>query len=151
MKNLNTEITINASSDKVWGILMDHKSYPNWNPFIKQLSGSTTEGEYLIAIIQPPDSKPMEFKPIVIKNIKGKEFRWLGKLFIKGVFDGEHYFILETIDAHKTRFIHGENFTGLFSGLLLSMIGDKTLRGFKAMNEAIKQQAETIDKEFKYI
>ena len=84
----------------------------------------------------------MQFKPIVITNSQGQEFRWKGKLFVKGIFDGEHYFIVEPVGSDQTRFIHGENFTGIFSGLMFKMIGEDTLTGFQAMNIALKNQAE---------
>jgi hypothetical protein len=66
----------------------------------------------------------------------------LGKLGIKGVLDGEHYFQLKVIDSQKTELIHGENFSGILSGLLLKMIGEKTKNGFEAMNEALKIEVE---------
>ena len=76
----------------------------------------------------------MDFKPIVLKNQFRQEFRWKGKLGMKGIFDGEHYFILEEISTKQTRFIQGENFTGLLSGLLLKMI-DEEHQGWIYFNE----------------
>jgi len=109
MKFLEMEITINASPEAVWGILLDHGAYPDWNPFIVQISGSTQPGENLSVNIKPPESKPMEFKPIVLVNEKEKEFRWVGKLLVKGIFDGEHYFLLEPIGPNETRFTQAES------------------------------------------
>lgn len=43
----------------------------------------------------------MTFSPEVLKAERGKEFRWLGKFLVKGLVDGEHYFLLEqTPGAH---------------------------------------------------
>lgn len=145
MKNLETEITINANSQEVWKVLMDHQEYSEWNPFIKHISGNTTQGENLKVTIQPEGKDPMDFTPIVLINQQEKEFRWLGHLFVKGLFDGEHYFQLETIGPNKTKFIHGENFSGLMSGALLKMIGDNTLNGFRSMNEALKAKVENLE------
>jgi hypothetical protein len=142
MRKLETVIEINASVEDVWNVLMDHKAYPNWNPFIKQISGSTRPGEKLSATIQNEGKKPMEFAPIVLVNETNKEFRWKGKLFVKGLFDGEHYFILEKIGASKTRFTHGEQFTGMLTGVILKMIGEDTKTGFEAMNSSLKTLVE---------
>ena len=142
MRNLETEITINTSPEVVWDILLDHNAYPDWNPFITQISGPTQPGENLLVTITPPDSKPMEFKPLVLKNDKEKEFRWVGKLIVTGIFDGEHYFLVESVGPNETRFTQGENFTGILSGLFMKMIGKNTLAGFEIMNEALKKQAE---------
>jgi len=141
-RNLNSEIVIEAPSDAVWNVLMNHEAYSEWNPFIKKISGSTQPGEYLETTLQTGGNDPMVFKPIVLKNQLSKEFRWKGKLGIKGIFDGEHYFILEEITPNRTRFIQGENFTGLFSGLLMKMIGEDTKGGFISMNNALKARVE---------
>lgn len=142
MRSIRTEIEINASAKEVWNVLMNHQSYHEWNPFIKKISGSTNLGESFEVTIQSGEKDPMKFKPIVLVNKVNQEFRWVGKLGIKGVFDGEHYFILEQAGPNQTKFIHGENFTGLLSGLLMMMIGKDTERGFNEMNKAIKLRVE---------
>ena len=145
MKTLTTSITINASAQKVWQVLMNHKDYPNWNPFIKQITGDPQEGASIQVTLQPENKKPMEFSPIVLNNEAEKEFRWLGHLFVKGLFDGEHFFKLEEIDANKTKVIHGENFTGIMASVLLSMIGESTQNGFVAMNNSLKNKVESLN------
>ncbi|MGB0369407.1 MAG: SRPBCC domain-containing protein, partial [Flavobacteriales bacterium] len=87
-------------------------------------------------------SKPQAFQPVVLKNERNREFRWKGKLFVQGLFDGEHYFQLNRISDNETEFIHGENFSGVFVGPIMSMIGDKTKAGFIAMNQALKNRVE---------
>lgn len=138
-----TEIIIDAPKAQVWNVLMDFAAFPKWNPFIKTISGEQQEGAQLKVEIQAPDQQPMTFTPQILQCEQEKEFRWLGKLWMKGLFDGEHYFRLEAISAQQTRFIHGENFSGLLSGIILKMIGDSTLKGFQAMNEALKSRAES--------
>jgi hypothetical protein len=68
----------------------------------------------------------------------------LGHLLVSGVFDGEHYFLLEPIGSERTRFTQGEKFSGLLVGLLGGMLS-ATEAGFKAMNTALKKQAERSD------
>jgi hypothetical protein len=145
MRNIKTETIINASPEVVWEILMTHDAYPNWNPFIKEITGLTEPGEYLKVNIQPGEKEPMVFKPIVLTNEEVKEFRWRGKFLIKGIVDGEHYFLLEEINQNQTRFIQGENFTGILSGIFYKMMGKDTAEGFDAMNEALKEQAENTN------
>jgi hypothetical protein len=43
----------------------------------------------------------MTFKPTILTLESNKEFRWKGKLGITGIFDGEHYFILEYLNKDK--------------------------------------------------
>ena len=55
---------------------------------------------------------------MISKFEKNKEFRWKGKLFFKGLFDGEHYFILSDNKNGTTTITHGEYFSGVLVGLL---------------------------------
>jgi len=72
----------------------------------------------------------------------GEKFCWKGKLFITGLFDGTHYFILEEIEEGKTLLRHGESFTGLLTGPVLRKIGVATQEAFERMNLALKDRAE---------
>lgn len=141
-KELYTEIEINAAPEKVWQILIDFADYPNWNPFIKSIKGKPEVGEKLENFIQPSGAKGMTFKPTLLVVEKEKELRWLGKFFVPGLFDGEHFFKIETLDEKRVKFIHGENFKGLLVGFLAKSLDTDTLRGFREMNEALKHLAE---------
>ena len=126
---------------KIWDVLTDFESYPVWNPFIKKISGTKEVGEQLIVQIQPPEGNSMRFKPIVLRFDPKKEFRWEGKFLIKGLFDGEHYFILNDNNDGTTKFIQGENFSGLLINFFEHLL-EKTKNGFVLMNEALKKQCE---------
>ena len=65
-------------------------------------------------------------------------------MLFPGIFDGEHYFLLEPIGESRTRLTQGEKFSGLLVGLLSGTLST-TEAGFKAMNTALKQQAEQND------
>ena len=84
----------------------------------------------------------MSFKPKLLAVEPGRELRWLGRFLVPGLFDGEHYFLLEPDGSGGTRFTHGENFSGLF----VAMMGAKGFanieQGFDAMNRALKERAE---------
>lgn len=143
MKSIKTDITINTTSEKIWAVLTDFDSYPSWNPFIKKISGIKEVGETIFVQIQPPESNPMSFKPEILCLDPNKEFRWKGKFLIKGLFDGEHYFILRQKSDGTTRFVQGENFSGLLVWFLGNAL-EKTKNGFVQMNEALKKQCEQV-------
>ncbi len=143
-KQLESEIEINVPAERVWKVLTDFHAHPSWNPFIKELRGNPEVGEKLRVFIRPPGGKGMVFKPIVLKAEENRELRWLGKLFISGLFDGEHYFRIEPIDENRVRFIHGEIFSGLLVRLFAKSLDTGTLAGFREMNEALKKRAEEL-------
>ena len=108
MKQIETEIIIDAPIETVWQQLMHFKLYDKWNPFIRSIRGRKEEGHKLQIQLRTSKGKEMSFEPIVLKCKECDEFRWRGKLGIRGIFDGEHYFALEKISVYQTRFIHGE-------------------------------------------
>ncbi|MBK6620147.1 MAG: SRPBCC domain-containing protein [Saprospirales bacterium] len=140
-KNITTEITIHAPREKVWAILTDFNNYYSWNPFIVQSSGQAVVGSRLINTMMNGKGT-MVFKPVVLTVKQNEYFDWLGSLFIKGLFDGHHYFKLEDLGNGQTRLTQGENFSGILAGLLLISIGKQTRKGFEKMNEALKERAE---------
>ncbi|NCP84851.1 MAG: hypothetical protein GW809_05055 [Bacteroidetes bacterium] len=44
-QELSTSIQINASPEEVWNQLVNFKSYPEWNSFIKTINGTPEIGE----------------------------------------------------------------------------------------------------------
>lgn len=141
-KALYTEIEIDAPKEIVWQHLTDTGSHASWNPFIRRFEGELTVGRQLSVTIQPPGGSAMDFSPYVLKADQNKELRWIGRLGFRGVFDGEHYFIVEDRPDGKTLFRHGETFSGVLAYVLFGFLEDTTRNGFKAMNAALKQRAE---------
>lgn len=141
MKEIYTEIEINAPARAVWSILTDFNRFPQWNPFMKRISGNLQEGSKLEIFINPPNSSEMTIKPEILEYEPGKKLRWLGVLGVRKLFDGEHSWTTEKINEDKTLFIQKEIFTGLLvplgSGLLKN-----TATGFEMMNQALKEETE---------
>jgi hypothetical protein len=104
MKELVTDILINAPPSAVWKVLTDLPAYPEWNPFIRSISGDLKPGGRLTVVIQPPDGWSMTFRPRVLAATPNTELRWLGRLLIPGLFDGEHSFHLERLDESRSTF-----------------------------------------------
>jgi len=139
---LKTEMTINATPDKIWTIITDFKAYPDWNPFIRSVEGVVKQGSKIEAFITPPKSKGMSFKPVILVREERKELRWLGHLLFKGLFDGEHQFLISDNGDGSSTFHQNEKFTGLLVGLFAKSLNTNTKAGFEAMNLALKEKSE---------
>lgn len=142
MHRVDTQIEINASAARVWSLLMDFDGHPRWNPFVRSIAGTPAVGGQLVVHIQPAGSGGMRFRPTVLAVEPEREFRWKGKLLLPGLFDGEHYFLLEPRGERRMLFRHGEIFSGLFVPLFRRSLDGGTRQGFHAMNEALKREAE---------
>lgn len=143
MKSIYTEIEINAPVETVWQILTDFSAYPDWNTFIRSFDKIPEPGRRFSVTIQPVGGKPMTFKPICLALIPQEEFRWLGHLYIKGFFDGEHIFELKNQPENRTLFIQREDFRGLLVPLIWRKLNRSTRMGFEQMNQKLKKRAES--------
>ncbi len=138
-KTIQTEIIINAKPSEVWHVLTDFSKYSDWNPFITSIEGKAIVGEKIKANISG-----MTFKPMVLVAIVNKEFRWIGQLLFKGIFDGEHIFELIDNGDETTLFKHSENFNGILVGLFSKKLDAETKPGFESMNLALKNRVESL-------
>lgn len=141
MRELHTEIDIAAPPERVWDVLTDFGAYPEWNPFIRSIDGEPRVGSRLKLRIQPPGARAMTFRPTVRAAEPARELRWLGRLVLPRLVDGEHRLALEPLEGGRTRFIQSERFSGLLVVLLTKTL-TATERGFEQMNEALKRRVE---------
>lgn len=139
---IRTEINIKSDKQTIWNILTDFETYPNWNPFIKNINGDRFKGGKLKVKIQPPESSAMQFAPQILAFEEGRTFRWLGHFLFKGLFDGEHIFEIEEQADGTCLFVQREEFGGWLVPLFKKSLNEKTARGFRAMNEKLKELAE---------
>ncbi len=122
-------------------LITNFEDFPNWNPFIRRAMGELKIEFKLELFIQPSGSKGMTFRHKVLKVDPNHELRWLGRLYLPWLFDGEHALIIETLSENSVKFIQSENFKGLLVPFAHNLLRD-TQRGFMEMNSALKQRAE---------
>jgi hypothetical protein len=141
MRELRREIEIDAPPERVWAVVTDFASYPEWNPFVRRISGELREGARLEVRIEPPRGRATTFKPTVHAVEANRELRWLGRLLVPGIFDGEHSLRIEPLAGGRSRFVQSERFSGLLVGLVKDTLA-KTAAGFEQMNAALKARVE---------
>ncbi len=139
-RTIQTEVVINATSSKVWQVLTDFEAYPEWNPFIRQVTGAARTGGQLTIELNL-SGQTTTFQPTVLVVQPERELRWIGRPFIPGIFDGEHSFVIEPQGEGRVHFVQSEIFRGIlvpFSSAIL----DETEHSFREMNQALKERAE---------
>jgi len=122
MKELRTEIEIQASPDKVWQVLTNLDKYPEWNPFIHHAVGKAKVGETVDLDFQS-DSKGLKLHCVVITAEPNRELCWKYHVIHPGLFRGEHSFTIESLGNNRVRFIDREIFNGLLVPLQAKDIG----------------------------
>ena len=106
-----------------------------WNPFIRSISGELKAGERLRVSLKGSKGMEMTFKPTILVAETNRELRWIGRLLMPGLMDGEHSFRIEPVEGDRVRFVHSETFTGVLVPLITAMGVLKNAHiGFEEMN-----------------
>jgi hypothetical protein len=143
MKELRTEIEIQATPDKVWQVLTNLDLYPEWNPFIHHAIGKVEIGETVDIDFQP-DSKGLKLHCTVVTVEPNRELCWKYHVILPVLFRAEHRFTIEPIRNNRVRFIDREIFFGLLVPLQAKDIDTNSKHGFEEMDKALKAIAEQI-------
>lgn len=136
---IKTQITINSSAEETWKVFTDFNAYPSWNPFIKSIKGEVRKGNKIEAVITN-----MTFKPTVLEMEENKSLRWIGRLIMPGIFDGEHYFNIIGHNDGTCTFEQGEIFKGILVPLFKKKLNGETKDGFNEMNQKLKERVEAL-------
>lgn len=143
-REIRTEIRIRATPDRLWAVLTDFPSYPSWNPFVTAISGAPVAGTRLVVRLQTSGRSGMTFRPRVLIAKRPFEFRWLGRLGLPGLFDGEHSFKIADVGNGEVLFTQAESFRGLLVPLIWGRLERDTKPMFARMNEALRSRAEQV-------
>ncbi len=130
-------IDINATPAQVWAVLSETPEYPQGNPEISALIGPLVPGATLEKH-EGTGSDDMVFHPTVLVVRPAEELRWRGKLWVRGLFDAEHFFLMAP-HGGGTSFTQGERCHGIF---LWFFPPDAHVLGFDGMNRALKARLE---------
>ena len=147
MRTFQSEIVIDAPPEAVWDVLTDFAAYPAWSTFIARIEGSPEVGTELTVRLQPPGGRGMTFKPTVQYSEPARHLGWLGRLLVRGVFDGAHEFVLTGVAdvdgaaRERTHLVQRERFTGVLVPLFARTL-ERTALGFDQFNEALQVRAE---------
>jgi hypothetical protein len=138
MKTVSATTQIDALPMAVWAVLADLSRYPEWNPLFREASGQLAAGERItLRAVNPANGRLMTVKAKIVAADPGAELRWASS--VPGIMTGEHSFVLTPLGG-GTRLAQTE----IYGGLLAATVSvPRTETSFQALDEALKQRAET--------
>lgn len=137
---IETGIDISAPVERVWHVLTDFTSFPQWSRFIVGIEGRPSSGTRL-SVRLDDGSGTMQIHPEVLA-CEPHELRWRGVLAASFLFSGEHYFRLQPLSDGGMRLTHGEAFGGLLVPLLWKRLDTRTRQAFHRFNAALRERCE---------
>ena len=141
-------IEVHASKEKVYAVLTDFKSYPEWCPFTRRLKGQLVEGAQLDMEVEMSAGSPLRHQRVTVAELtSGEKIVWTYTLLPWAPW------LLHAVRAQRlsespsnpgsaTIYSTTDTMTGLLSPLVLFLYGASVQKGFECIARALKQRAE---------
>lgn len=143
MREVRTEIRIDAPADEVFRIVTDLDRYGEWNPLIVSARGRLAVGEKLDILIRLRGKPDLPYVVKILHIREGREFTWIGRMKLPGILDGTHRFELFPDGQDRCRLVQREAFRGMLVPFVWRSFLDSRMReGFEAANRQLKAYAE---------
>lgn len=140
-REIATDIEIDAPPARVWSVLVDTPRYPQWNPFIVELRGELAVGRDIRFRFRIPPLPRLPGRATVLAFDAEAELRWAGRLLRPWLFRAEHYHRLTPLAGGRTRFTHGEVFSGFLAVLAWPLLRWFARPVYGRFNRALRDRA----------
>jgi hypothetical protein len=138
MRTLEHTVTIDASPDAVWAVLVDTPQWPAWNVVVPDRPPS--EGETLRLRLQLPGGWAPSVPATWVEVRPGRALVWCGGP--PALFHAVHGFELSPTEEGGCRLRHHETFSGALSGPALRLLERTLLARYAQVNAALKRRVE---------
>jgi len=143
MREIKSEIIVNAPPEKVWNVLINVNGWQSWNPTVNACSGDAAIGSALdITMKNESGGDGPHYSPKITAMDRPNKFQWRATMGAGFVFTNDKVLELQVVPT-GTKVIHRE----LFSGLMVPLFGGKLEAGvpgiLKAFNEGLKSKVES--------
>ena len=96
-KTFEAEITIAALPEKIWAVLMDTDSYPDWNPTFVEVRGPYEVGAKLSLRVRKPNGAFVEMRPTLNALVPNRELHQGGGM--PGLLTYNHSWTLQQVEG----------------------------------------------------
>lgn len=136
-KSVNSEILIDAKSDKVWSVIINTDTYKKWNPVMQLVGGELKEGAKLTYQFTQDEEHVSQIPVTVVKMISNRLLNQKGGLPFILTFN--HVYELTTVSKGTKLIIH-ENYRGIW----VNFWNPKPVEeAYNRLSLAIKKEAES--------
>jgi hypothetical protein len=145
MSNLENRIDIKAPPHQVWAVLTDFASYPDWNPFVRELRGEAVEGRSLSVRIRSSTGNERQFWARIVKSEAPDLLRWQDDIVGAGLLRCQHSFALTPRTDGGTTVAQMLSFSGPLAALVRGRFAREVGTGVEAMGKALRARVEGKD------
>jgi hypothetical protein len=140
---VRAEIEIDAPAERIFDILADLKSYPEWNPFTPRVESTLRPGDAVHLYVRLRGERLSHRVEYVTRNERPARLSWGTKIGAGFLLRAERCQSLTPIGARRTRFVNEDVLEGWLASLVMLLFGRDMQRGFESVARALKQRAES--------
>lgn len=136
-------VEINAPIEKVWSVLLDFDSYPEWNPFTHKIETDLAIGSPVNLHVKLPRRVSKVQVEYVKEVVEPNLLSWgmtMGAKFLLVALREQH---LKPIGEERCSYQSTDAFEGLLTPVVKAFFGNSIRDGFNAMAYALKERVET--------
>jgi hypothetical protein len=138
-----TELEVGASDERVWAVLTDFGSYPDWNPSLPSISGELQEGSTLSLTLGMPGRPNPKVTATLREVAPNRRLTWHGNVGADRIFAGDREFEIQPLSNDRILFTHVEHITGMLAPVFELLMGSSVQRSHDEFNESLRRRAET--------
>jgi hypothetical protein len=142
MPSLYAEIEINAPKSDVWRTLLRKQEWLKWNTFLYDRNSALPfkQGQVVqLSLRRLREEAETEFEPRITLLHPELCLRWV---YTAPGFRSEHVFELLEIGWNRTKYVHQEHFSGMFTHLFLPFLRQDEQQGLRRMARELKLYVE---------
>jgi hypothetical protein len=136
-------IGVAAPAEAIWQVIADLPRWSTWNPTYPQAAGEIRIGGTLDLTLALPGAAERQIQPVVLDWVPNDQLHWR-LVMMGGLVKTVRYIEIEQLAEQSCIVSNGEIFGGILGPTVVRQIGGTIRRGFLAMNEALKVQAERV-------
>lgn len=141
MKQLTTEMVLQASSERVWELLTDFSLYPHWNSLFPSVTApGDTGGEYQLSV-HLPGMEPFPLKADLLMQEKAR-LSWQSKLIGRWLLFWKFSYRIEPLSPERLTFAITSEFTGMLAPLFCFGLNRPIAAGMERLSQAVRRWGE---------
>ncbi|BAJ32683.1 MULTISPECIES: SRPBCC domain-containing protein [Kitasatospora] len=129
---VHAESEFAGTPDSAWQLLTDHARYPQWHPVVVRVEGELAVGARQTEVVRTASGRELTFHPVLTVVDPGRELARAGRLFVPGLLDNTHRYLITDLGDGRVRVTQSERFTGLLAPLLRGRTARDTRTRFAA-------------------
>lgn len=142
MKEITTEMALDAPAERIWELLSDFALYPEWNPLFTKAVGPTGAGDSFELMVELPGVGPFTVQPTMLVAERESRLCWQSSMFCQAVLGWKFSYELKPISNERLRFIQRSEFGGVLAPLFGFAMAKPVTDGMELLNQAVKRWGE---------